>query len=240
MNRRLTKSGCRAAFTLIELLVVIAIISLLVSILLPSLTKAKDLARTTMCLTQWRGIGLADQMYAEDYGGYLPPPYGLNGSWCSTLEFGKYAENGKLFQDPGCNGETDPRWGGLIDGYGMNAAWIDVSQSSSYYGEHCYDPQIVKSPSEEVVHCDNRGIWAVGPLLDIYDAGLHPNDWGGGDAVNAMRPRMATRHQGSPNVLFLDWHAEHVSVDLATEWSEYWINSNFANLPVCWHPGRDD
>jgi prepilin-type N-terminal cleavage/methylation domain-containing protein/prepilin-type processing-associated H-X9-DG protein len=237
-NIRKTEKRDRG-FTLIELLVVVAIISLLVSILLPSLQKAKDLARTAMCLSQYHQLGLTTQLYAEDYQGFLPQPYGLNGSWGSTLESFKYVENEKLLQDPGCAGETDPRWGSLIDGYGMNAAWIDTSKSSSYYGEHCYDPQIVKAPSDEVVYCDNRGIWAVGPLLDIYDPGIHPDFWGGGDAVEAMRPRMATRHQGSPNVLFLDWHADHISVVLATEWSEYWMDNNFAHLPACWHPGWD-
>lgn len=62
----------RRGFTLIELLVVIAIISLLVSILLPSLSRAKELAMRVLCSTNMRSIGTAVYMYAEDHDGALP------------------------------------------------------------------------------------------------------------------------------------------------------------------------
>ena len=62
----------REGFTLIELLVVIAIISLLVSILLPSLTRAQELARRTVCVSNARSAFLSQGMYAEDYDGSLP------------------------------------------------------------------------------------------------------------------------------------------------------------------------
>jgi prepilin-type N-terminal cleavage/methylation domain-containing protein/prepilin-type processing-associated H-X9-DG protein len=62
----------KKAFTLIELLVVIAIIALLVSILLPSLNRAKDLAKKTVCLSQMKGIGLTAMMYADDNNDCLP------------------------------------------------------------------------------------------------------------------------------------------------------------------------
>ena len=55
-------------FTLIELLVVIAIISLLVSILLPSLQQAKELAKLVTCQSNLRHIGLGFHMYLTEHG----------------------------------------------------------------------------------------------------------------------------------------------------------------------------
>lgn len=62
----------KKAFTLIELLVVIAIIALLVSILLPSLNRAKGLAKKTVCLAHIKGIGLCAMMYADANNDFLP------------------------------------------------------------------------------------------------------------------------------------------------------------------------
>lgn len=61
----------RSGFTLIELLVVVAIIALLISILLPSLSLARESARGAACLSNQRQIGLAARMYLDEHNGEM-------------------------------------------------------------------------------------------------------------------------------------------------------------------------
>src|SRR5688572_32555083 len=67
----------RRGFTLVELLVVIGIIALLISVLLPSLQKARSAANRTACLSNQRQLLLAVHMYAGQNKQALPP--GLDG-----------------------------------------------------------------------------------------------------------------------------------------------------------------
>ncbi len=60
------------AFTLVELLVVVAIIALLISIMLPSLSRAKAIARMVKCSTNQYAIGRAAHMYAAAYNDFVP------------------------------------------------------------------------------------------------------------------------------------------------------------------------
>ena len=63
----------KVGFTLIELLVVIAIIALLLAILVPALSRAKEKVKLLMCVSNCRQLVLAEGLYALDNNGKLPP-----------------------------------------------------------------------------------------------------------------------------------------------------------------------
>jgi prepilin-type N-terminal cleavage/methylation domain-containing protein/prepilin-type processing-associated H-X9-DG protein len=82
----------RRGFTLIELLVVIAIIAILAAILFPVFAQAREKARQATCLSNMKQIGLASNMYVEDYDETFP-----GHDW--TKSEGLYAmPDGRIYQ----------------------------------------------------------------------------------------------------------------------------------------------
>jgi len=71
----------RKGFTLVELLVVIAIIALLMGILMPALSRVRQLAFRLTCGTNLSGIGKAMLLYSNDYEDELPRAGGRESQW---------------------------------------------------------------------------------------------------------------------------------------------------------------
>jgi prepilin-type processing-associated H-X9-DG protein/prepilin-type N-terminal cleavage/methylation domain-containing protein len=85
----------RHAFTLIELLLVIAIVTILTGMLLPTLNRGRESARAASCISNLRQVGLATEMYVDDYGCYFTwfTTQGSNRLWYFGLE-SPYNPNG--------------------------------------------------------------------------------------------------------------------------------------------------
>ena len=93
----------KRAFTLIELLVVISIIAILVSILLPALAKARELANRAVCMANIRGIIQSMTTYANSNDGVFPlTPTGGNIGYQNPpiFPFGTYPLPAPYFRTP--------------------------------------------------------------------------------------------------------------------------------------------
>ena len=86
------RRALRGGFTLVELLIVIGIIALLVAILLPAITRAREMARRTVCLSNIRQLTTAWIMYASENRGrvcncvveQLPPSGFVSLNWLDS------------------------------------------------------------------------------------------------------------------------------------------------------------
>jgi len=108
------RNGRKSAFTLIELLVVIAIIAILAAILFPVFAQAREKARATSCLSNFKQGSLAVLMYVQDYDETMVPvEYGCCGynpdtgdrMWPQLVQ--PYTKNRQLDKCPSDGQNTD-------------------------------------------------------------------------------------------------------------------------------------
>lgn len=98
-SRRVSAPSTRAGVTLIELMVVISVMSLLISLLLPSFSKAREQARRTVCVANMKQIGAGIFTYAlenRDHGPAIMNPMGTMAPRSLLSRAGKYVNLGLL------------------------------------------------------------------------------------------------------------------------------------------------
>ena len=117
--KRIVSRKNRIGFTLIELLVVISIIALLVSILMPSLNRARGMAKVIVCKANLKNLFIAEMFYVDDFDGWLPSPQ-------RTKQFGGYWP---FRPKKGYSKDDDPQ--SIPETMGLNALFNDLNYIDS-------------------------------------------------------------------------------------------------------------
>lgn len=204
------------AFTLIELLVVIAIITLLVSILLPSLNAARDLAKQTACMAQLKSLGTTTLMYANDYDGVVQAACDdRSGSYVTWYHI--YQNEGLIVGDKSgyrCPSyEADDSW---MQIYGQRRPRSGIGTSYNSYFNISDSPISFTQYAASQTRTVNTGFSASEYILyadSIYESTmrqfymLEDDTW---PIISTMN--IHARHNGSTaNCWFVDGHAAAVS-----------------------------
>lgn len=231
----------RIGFTLIELLVVIAIISLLVSILLPSLTKAKELAQRTVCLSNLRSQFFAYMMYMEDNDGCVPNRTNID-AVADTFTILRYV--GGLNRPRGYFEIQDGYVGSEVEGRGKGSMMDcptaqsgmvreDETVYSAYYNSFDYNFDLQPAPGISVYSYNVT----VRPLMEIDSSRGSPSaqmmimdacqteyPWGYMDCNRYTLGRYVVVHGDGHNVCYWDGHSGHIAQeDVSLERSDpFW------------------
>lgn len=215
----------RFSFTLIELLLIVGIIAILAAILLPALSRAKDVAKEIQCVNLQKHISVAFMMYTSDNNGYFPPVcdatwYG--GSLSKNPEWyfgvGQYLgyKNWQLGGTTSCISSGDKRndvlwcpsfslstpgvyamYYDTIGGYGMNRFLPPADQFSDWKEQfRTYgSSKLLKDPSSKILTSDTRQGMSLGGYWEFTQS--DPKYFFDFDRV---------RHRNGANVSYCDGH----------------------------------
>lgn len=194
----------RMPFTLVELLVVVAVLAILLSLLLPGLSSARQSVLRTHCANNLRQTSIGLNSYSDDSNGFYPLGYnssgvrGVDRYWCDLLKGYVNANPGSgfpyykntIFE---CKADTDRVLGGT-----EITSYLYLSVFLTYYSTSDIALSKVKLPSTTGIITDG---WctAMTPGSAVADVEKAR------DTAKCMR----MRHAGGANILFFDGHADY-------------------------------
>ncbi len=237
----------KKGFTLIELLVVISIIALLMSILMPALSKVKKQAQSVACKSRLKSWGLIYKLNTDDHSGSFPLGWARNADpdvWLVCMR-PYYRDEFQMLLCP-----TATR---LVLGAGDSAtwkAWTRTMAGTDYLGSYGNNSWTDNMSSDRG---DRKKEWFWKTTQNIPNASTIPvlgdSTWhdawprhtdapvqnlfafGYGDqgTTNEINHFCIDRHNGWTNLLFADWSVRHVG--LKELWTLKWHRAFDVNGP---------
>lgn len=228
------------AFTLVELMVTIAIIAMLVSMLAPTIAKAKAKSQTVACASNMKNWAYATQLYADDFNDTLPPFGDLSSDYTQPFWHAKLApylakktdaqtifRDTTIFRDglrrcPG--GQTVRRAESGTNTIGWNC-WIGAHfglvgkpLSGAFYYANMTPPVRlgnISKPADAIAYTDTVSHYVYSPAEERYRFHLDSDGDGILDStsLHSESPYNSARprvHSDGANVTLLDGHVERV------------------------------
>ena len=231
MRNRISTRRHFTGFTLIELLVVIAIIAILLSILLPSLQKARMAGRSAVCFSKLKAMTLAGRMYANEYDDkfcldakdYPSPPYPPNTPlddcrwWCATGGIYRYmgektranVVDPTMFTCP----ELDVQFPTIVMGYSMRRNYVanvnavtDISTGRTCSPYKYASISDVPMPTQMMWFMDGNPSYSLMDRAYFYGSVIDPRNINGTIKAYSMHV-----HNDNNNLGFVDGHAGTLS-----------------------------
>ena len=244
--------GRSAGFTLIELLVVISVIALLVSILVPALSAARQIAQSAKCKNSIRAIQVGNELYQADHNGlYAPAAAGYMRNldrWFGsrTVDTAAFTGEGPLsrYLAGGAVREC-PTFVKFLrgfeaggGGYGYNQWFVGMRVKPgepvyAFDGSDCdrsgNRADIFAQPSATVAFAD-AAFAAKGGLIEYSFA--EPPRYS--TYLMEPRPSIHFRHQGRANVAWLDCHVTDEPMSFTSEALDSFYNARCADFGIGW------
>lgn len=217
-------------FTLIELLIVIAIIAILAALLLPALQSAKLRGVSIRCKGNLRQLGFGMVQYEnvfqrlpaayDDVNGYPANEVLWTGKlWkmnlipvCADSYWGAHQENAKLLQ---CPSNPEKVTYGMVSSLAIQNGISDGGSNYTNWSRHYINSVPISQPSRRILLADHNSVTtpiAAGDRQKYFPHGQNGN----------IPPNEIASPGAIGNVLFLDFHAGEISLQMKRDWNGFY------------------